>query len=208
MSRNRIAFIGQKRVVSGLSGYQLGDAQIDAQNRAGDQMAQIIAAYTAQKNAGTLTASYINGAINGLQQAVATYKATYYNTSRGKAGGDYLQGLVNGSLVPPMQADLAALTGQPAPVSTGGFTAIPMDNSQPFNAGTNPSTVVNINAGATDAGAINAMQPSASPGAPSGIQIPGYETTVHASLPSWYEDPKILIALGIVAFLVLRQKNS
>ncbi len=201
MTRSGIAFIGQKRTVNGLSGYGLGDAQIDAQNRVTSDIGQVLVAFDATNAAGQLTASYIQSAINQIQGFINTYANQYAGTSRGEAGRKTLQTFVDTKIFPSWRDMLANMS---APVDTSIYTGAPP--STPVNSGVNPGTVVNINSGGTSAGATNAMQPSNTPNSPSGIQIPGYETTVTASAPAWYESPYV-IAVGVgLLFLLMRKK--
>lgn len=204
MSSRGIAYIGQKRTVAGLSGYGLGDAQIDAQNRVTSDIGNVLVSYNSTKNAGQLTASFVQGAMNQIQQLVTNYAQQYASTKRGEAGRVTLQTFIDTQIFPAMRADFAALS-QSAPGQTFDGSA-PV--STPYNGGTGSSTVVNVTSpGGTANGATSAMQPSQSPGAPAGIQIPGYETTVTASAPAWYENPYYLAAAAVIALVIFKGKR-
>ena len=198
-----IVFIGQKRTVPGLSGYGLGDAQIDAQNRVVTNIDPILKAYDAMKNSGQLTASYVQGAMNQIQQLVTNYAQQYASTSRGEAGRVTLQTFIDTKIFPAWRADFAALSQSvpDSPIYSGA------PQSTPYNGGTQPGTVVNIlSPGGMDNGAVSAIQPSNSPGTPAGIQIPGYETTVTAPAPQWFESPYV-IAAGVGLLLLFLSKK-
>jgi hypothetical protein len=207
MPFSRIAYIGQRRIggSSGLAGYGLGDAQIDAQNRVvQDIQTPYLDRYNATKGTPGFTQDFILQTINGIQQLVTNYAHQYASTSRGEAGRVTLQTFIDQKLFPAMRADFAAAQGASASPST---VAVPNQNQfgvNPFDGSPNAQPVnVNINTGGTTDATAGNIQPSQSPGAPSGIQIPGSETTVTAAPLQWYENPAMLALIGLGVFVLI-----
>lgn len=210
MSRAKLLYIGQRRTVSGLSGYGMGDAQIDAQVAATNAIGDIKAAYNAVKAGNNLTASYIQNADMQMQHVITTYNTLYGQTSRGAAGTTTLQNFYNSYIKPELTQDLNAVN---VPQSPGSFS--PVDGSNVpgvVNAGT-PSggnsypTTINISPGNSASTPAN-LQPSDTPGPPSGITIPGTSIDVTAPYPSvWEQYPWLIAAVAIGAVLFLGHKQ-
>jgi len=180
--------------------YGFGDAQIDAQNRATQDIGAIKAEYNNTKAAGQLTAGYINTTKSRLQSVVDTYKAAYGNTSRGAAGGVTLQTFLDTMIYPELDADMATVS--PATSTTPSWFPTFM---QPSSTPSTPSSGVNVNITAPGSSATPiAMGPSASPGPPPGIEIPG--TTVDVSAPDWLKNPLLWAGLALAAFYVMRER--
>jgi len=207
-----LSYIGQSRNVTGLSGYGLGDAQIDAQNRTTDQIGQVGAAYSAVKNGGGLTVAYIQNAVNQIQGLINAYKSQYGTTQRGGAGAATLQNFVDTQIFPTMQSDLqtvAAVASGALPTGTlpGGFDLGPGGGGSSTNYNISLSPGMTATPGASDATAGN-TQASGSPGPPSGITIPGTSIDVTATSPSWYENPMYLMLAGIGVLMYFGSKHS
>lgn len=209
--KSRIVYIGRNRVTS-LAGYTLGDAQIDAQNRTTDQIGQVGNAYSAVKNAGGLTVSYIQSAMNQISGLIDSYNNQYGGTSRGKAGTTTLANFVNQQIFPTMQSDLAAAanaSGTQSPVIPGGVSVDP--TTIPFDFAPNPNSNYNItiNPSGNSVSTPGDTSPSQSPGPPSGIVIPGTSVDVVGQL-EWYQNPAMLalIGIGIAIIIGSRQKNT
>lgn len=209
MPFSRIAYIGQRRNVTSLAGYGLGDAQIDAQNRTTDQIGSVLAAYGTVKNSGGLTVGYIQGAMNQIQGLIEVYKTQYATTSRGKAGAVTLQTFVDNQVFPAMRID-----AQNAANAVPGASSISVPDYggnntvfQPVPFGGNTPTVININQPGQSGATAGNIQPSETPGPPSGISIPGTSVDVTAEPLQWWENPGILIAIGIGALFLFTSKN-
>lgn len=205
MAFSRIVYIGQRRNVSGLAGYGLGDAQIDGQNRATNDIGVVLATYGNLSNAGQLTASYIQSAMNQIQGIVNTYAQQFGSTARGIAGKGTLQSFIDNQVFPQMRIDLQNASGN-VPTTPASMDFNDTSVTNPFLPSPQQPTTININSpsAATPAN----MQPSASPGPPSGIEIPGTTVDVTATAPAWYENPTYLLLAGLGIAVFLGSKGS
>jgi hypothetical protein len=202
MARGELLFIGQRQ----RSGYGLGDAQIDAQNRATDQIGQIKAQYNALKSTGQLTAAIIDSTRNQILNVIDLYDKSYGITDRGKAGTGTLTRFVTGYIFPELDKDMASINaGVPtSPLTNGG--PITDADGIPVPAAYVPGNDYTINV--NPAGAVETagnQQPGNTPGPPPGITIPGTTTTVTANaIPT-----AAYIVGGIVLLMLLFDgKNS
>ena len=175
--------------------YGMGDAQIDAQNRATSDIGAIKAQYNAVKAGGQLTADFINSTKSQIQTVVDNYKNGWSSTSRGKAGGDTLQNFVSAQIYPELANDLnglqtPAILGPSAPVTD--LNATPM--LQPWT----PGGSTNITIGGGSSQTPGSVQASGTPGPPAGITVPA-----DAPPAPWYMNPLVWVAggLGIMALL-------
>jgi hypothetical protein len=181
--------------------YGFGDAQIDAQNRATDQIGVVLTQYNATKTVNQLTPGYIASAKTQIQAIVDTYKAAWSNTSRGQAGGVTLQSFIDGPVFSGMDQDMQTLSQVSTPAQ--GF---PVVAEIPTGGGYIPNvgpTNVNISIPGSQSTPM-AMGPSNTPGPPSGIVIPG--TTVDVTASDWMKNPLLWAMVGLGIVLMVREK--
>jgi hypothetical protein len=184
--------------------YGFGDAQIDAQNRATDQIGVVLTQYNATKTANQLTPGYIASAKMQIQAIVDAYKAAWGNTSRGQAGGVTLQSFIDGPVFSGMDQDMQTLSQISTPAQ--GFPIASVTPGADLTGGYIPNvgpTNVNISIPGSQSTPM-AMGPSNTPGPPSGIVIPG--TTVDVSAPDWLKSPLLWMAVGLGVILLMREK--
>lgn len=207
MPRGNLVYIGQRRTVTGLAGYGLGDAQIDAQDRVGQLFASVLSSYNAVKAAGKLTVEYINNAMAQITQSVDDYARQYASTSRGQAGNIYLQNLAQQIFNDNMRKDLNAFSQSPIVPGSVDYSGGSGSPGLVFGPAVQPNII--INAGGNAAETPGNTQPSYTPGPPSGITIPGTEVDVTASAPSIFEEhPWMILAAGLAVVYLLGGKNS
>lgn len=184
--------------------YGLGDAQIDAQNRVGDIMAQVVASIAAATQSGTLTRDLILSGENRIQTAIDSYSQMWAGTTRGKAGLDTLQAFYINQLKPDMDRQLATIpTGEAyAPAApTGDLNATPQ--LAPYDPGIDYSINVGIPTGSASTPAN--IQISNTPGPPAGIATPA----PNVAAPDWMKNPLLWIVGGIgLMFLLKKGGNS
>lgn len=175
--------------------YQLGDAQIDAQNQASRDIGAVVDQYGLTKNAGQLTPNYIQAAMSQLQSIVNNYKAAYGGlgpygaATRGSAGAITLQTFLDGTILPGMVADLSAMLNSAGPIQTV-VSPSQVDNQvqlRPY-AGLPNTTNISVAVPGISPSFPSNVGPSLTPYNDNLPQIPGVTMDVTASAPTpwWY----------------------
>jgi hypothetical protein len=182
----------------------MGDAQIDAQNRATSDIGVIKNQYNAVKASGGLTRNFIQSTTQQIQQVINDYNALWGNTSRGAAGGQTLQAFFDSKMMPEFNNDLQSL---PLDTTSTGLTPPPTTdvNATPMLVpyGGTPATT-NIVIGGTPSSQTSAnIQPSQSPGPPPGITV-----APDVAPAPWYMNPAVLLLAGVVLLPMLIGKSS
>lgn len=183
--------------------YNLGDAQIDAQNRVVVDIDPILRQHDAEMNAGTLTADKVRSYRAQIQGLINNYQSSYGMTKRGAAGYRTLQTFVDSNIYPTWDAEINNLSTPTTPQALISIPAIPTSG-----AARNGGNVTNINVIPNAPGTAAALSPGDTPNAIGpAYSIPGVEQTVTASMfPEWMSNPYVLAGAALVAVLLLRRK--
>lgn len=183
--------------------YGLGDAQIDAQNRATADIGVILEQYANVKNSNQLTPAYVASAKAQIQTVVDNYRAGWSNTERGRAGGATLQNFISGQVFPGMERDLNMLTVPTAALSP----AAPSGdlNATPQLAPYDPNIDYTINVGSGSASATPAnIQISNTPAPPPGTA----SEPQNVSAPAWLKNPIVWIIGGLGLMALIRKGGN
>ena len=179
--------------------YGFGDAQIDAQNRATDQIGAIKAQYNNLKAANQLTAAIITSTKSQIQAVIDTYNAAWGNTTRGAAGTRTLQSFVDSQIYPELDQDLQNVSQASTP-SYSLLSPIALPSYTPSAA---LPTNINISVPGSSS-TPTAMSPSQTPGPPSGIEIPG--TSVNVTASDWMRNPLLWAGIGLLGYFAMRER--